>query len=90
MGGNIRVPVKYRDFRPHYPEALQGTAGVVVLSTQIGLSGSVEDIEVVSSTHPAFTDSAVDAVRQWEFDATLLNGEPVVTPMRITVNFRTR
>ncbi|HUE90365.1 MAG TPA: M56 family metallopeptidase [Vicinamibacterales bacterium] len=89
MGGNIRTPVKYRDVRPHYPEALHGTEGVVVLSTRIGLTGAVEDIEAVSSTHPAFTDSAIDAVRQWEFDATLLNCERVVTPMKVTVNFRT-
>jgi TonB family protein len=88
MGGNIRVPVKYRDFRPRYPEALHGTSGVVVLSTQIGLDGSVEDIEVVSSTDAAFTDAAIDAVRQWEFDATLLNCERVVTPMQVTVNFK--
>ncbi len=88
MGGNIRPPAKYRDVRPHYPEALHGTPGVVVLDTRIGLDGSVEDIEVVSSPHGAFTDSAVSAVRQWEFDATLLNCERVVTPMRVTVNYR--
>ena len=39
MGGNIRPPVKYRDFRPRYPEALHGTSGVVVLKTQIDLTG---------------------------------------------------
>lgn len=89
MGGNIRVPVKYRDFKPHYPEALHGTPGVVVLSTRIGLTGAVEDIEVVSSTNPAFSDSAIGAVRQWEFDATLLNCERVVTPMNVTVNYLT-
>ncbi len=88
MGGNIRTPVKYRDVRPHYPEALHGTPGVVVLDTRIGLDGAIEDIEVVSSPHGAFTDSAVSAVRQWEFDATLLNCERVVTPMRVTVNYR--
>jgi TonB family protein len=88
MGGNIRVPIKYRDFKPRYPEALHGTSGLVVLSTRIGLTGSVENIEVVSSTHPAFTDAAVDAVRLWEFDATLLNCERVETEMQVTVNFK--
>ena len=29
---------------------------------------------------PAFSEAAIDAVRQWEFDATLLNGEPIVAP----------
>jgi TonB family protein len=88
MGGNLRPPVKYRDFRPRYPEALHGTSGVVVLKTQIDLTGAVDEIEVVSSTHPAFTESAIEAVRQWEFDATLLNCERVVTDMQVTVNFK--
>jgi TonB family protein len=88
MGGNIRVPLKYRDVRPDYPASMRGSDGVVVLRTTIGLTGAVEDIEVVSSTHPDFAQSAIDAVRQWEFSATLLNGEPIVTPMRVTVNYR--
>jgi TonB family protein len=88
MGGNIRVPIKLRDFKPRYPEALHGTSGVVVLSTTIGLTGSVENIEVTSATHPGFTDAAIDAVRQWEFDATLLNCERVETDMQVTVNFK--
>ena len=88
MGGNIRVPIKLRDFRPRYPEALHGTSGTVVLKTTIGLTGSVENIEVVSATHPGFTDAAIDAVRQWEFDATLLNCERVETDMQVTVNFK--
>jgi TonB family protein len=87
IGGNIRVPVKYRDVRPHYPEALRGTEGVVVLKTSIGTTGNVEDIEVVSSPHPEFAQSAIDAVRLWEFDATLLNCEPIVTPMKVTVSY---
>jgi TonB family protein len=88
MGGNIRPPVKYRDFKPRYPDALQGTGGLVVLNARIGLTGSVEDVEVESSTHPAFSESAMEAVRQWEFDATLLNCERVVTNMHVTVNFK--
>ena len=88
MGGNIRVPVKYRDFKPRYPEALHGTSGVVVLNTRIGLTGAVENIQVATSTHPAFTDAAIEAVRQWEFDATMLNCERVETEMKVTVNFK--
>jgi TonB family protein len=88
MGGNIRVPIKLRDFKPRYPAALHGTSGVVVLTTTIGVTGSVENIDVASATHPGFTDAAIEAVRQWEFDATLLNCEPVETDMQVTVNFK--
>jgi TonB family protein len=88
IGGNIRPPVKYRDVKPLYPEALRGTGGVVVLNTHIGLNGAVEEIEVASSTDAAFTVAAIDAVRLWEFDPTLLNCERVVTAMQVTVNFK--
>lgn len=88
IGGNIRVPLKLRDSWPTYPHSMRGTEGVVVLQAQIGTTGSVDHIEVTSSSHPAFSEAAIDAVRQWEFDATLLNGEPIVTPMQVTVNFK--
>jgi TonB family protein len=90
IGGNIRVPVKYRDFRPSFPESLHGTEGVVVLKAAIGPTGNIEDVDVISSTHPDFTHSAIEAVRQWEFDATLLNCEPITTPMTVTVNYKVR
>ena len=90
IGGNIRVPLKLRDLRPAYPHSMRGTEGVVVLHAQIGTTGSVEHIEVASSSHPDFSEAAIDAVRQWEFDATLLNGAPIVTPMQVTVNFRVK
>lgn len=88
MGGNIRVPIKLRDVRPLYPDSLRGTEGVVVLSTKVTTTGAVDVVEVESTTHPEFSQSAIDAVRQWEFDATLLNCEPIVTPMRVTVNYK--
>jgi TonB family protein len=90
MGGNIRVPMKLRDVRPHYPEALRDTNGTVVLNAQIATNGSVEDVQVVSSPHPDFTQSAIDAVRQWEFDATLLNCERIATPIQVTVNYKSQ
>ena len=90
IGGNIRPPMKFRDVRPDYPDALRGTSGHVTLDARIGLTGAVEDVEVASSTHPAFAEAAVSAVRQWEFDATLLNCERVPTPMQVTVNFAAR
>lgn len=90
MGGNIRVPVKLRDFRPSYPESLRGTEGVVVLNAKISTTGSVDEIDVESSPHPDFSQAAIDAVRQWEFDATLLNCEAIATPMQVTVNFKVK
>lgn len=88
IGGNLGVPLKLRDFRPVYPASLHGAEGTVVLKAKITTSGSVGDIEVESATHPEFAQATIDAVQQWEFSATLLNGEPIETPMTVTAHFK--
>jgi TonB family protein len=88
IGGNLRVPLKLRDVRPIYPAALQATAGTVVLKTKIASTGNISDVEVVSATHDEFAQSAIEAVKQWEFSATLLNCDPIDTPMKVTVNYK--
>lgn len=86
MGGNLRAPWKIRDKRPIYP-AHQAGVGKVVMSGRIGLDGAIRDLDVVSSTHPDFTASALAAVSEWRFDATLLNCVAVETPIEITANY---
>ena len=75
IGGNIRTPAKLRDVKPRFPERMNGTDGDVVLSAVIGTDGNVDSVDVVSATSPEFADSAMEAVKQWQFDATLLNGQ---------------
>lgn len=88
-GGQIRPPKKLRDFAPTYPASLRstGTNGVVVLKARIGLDGYLTDIAVEGEAHPEFASAALVAVREWMFSETLLNCEPVVVGMTITVNF---
>ena len=45
-------------------------------------------MEVVGSAHPVFANAAMDAVREWQFDETLLNCVPVEVRMHVTVSFR--
>jgi TonB family protein len=89
IGGNIRVPLKLRDVRPVYPPALaaNSVSGKAELQALIGTDGRVEQVSVRSATHAEFADAATEAVRQWEFDATLLNCVPVETRMNVTANF---
>jgi TonB family protein len=89
VGGNIRAPHKLKDVRPLYPSHLasQGIEGTVVLQARIGTDGLVEDVTVVSAAHQELGYAASDAVRQWEFDATLLNCRPIAVSMRVTVTF---
>ena len=49
--------------------------------------GTVEEIRVVSG-HPLLLDAAIDAVKQWRYQPTYLNGEPVPVIFNATVNFQ--
>jgi TonB family protein len=83
VGGNIRPPHKVKDVRPGYP----GVNGNVQLAATIGTDGSVTDVQVVKSDRPELVPSAIDAVRQWEFDSTLLNCVPIEVHMNVSVSF---
>ena len=90
VGGNIRAPRKEVDVRPIYPAAMHaaGLTGVVPVEAIIGRDGSVSFVRVLSSqVHPDFAIAAVDAVRQWRFTPTLLNGQPVEVVMTVSVQF---
>jgi TonB family protein len=88
VGGNIKAPTKVRDVRPVYPPEALGARvqGVVILEAVIDASGSVRDARVLRSI-PLLDQAAVDAVQQWAFTPTLLNGQPVPIIMTVTVNF---
>jgi protein TonB len=74
--------------RPVYPpEAKQAhIQGVVQLSATIAKDGTVRNPEVISG-HPMLVQAALDAVRQWVYQPTLLNGQPVEVITQVDVNF---
>ena len=88
VGGAIRPPTKVFHIDPFYPDEARaaGVQGVVVLEITIGEDGSVIDARVVRSV-PLLDQAALDAVGQWLFEPTLLNGEPVEIEMNVVVNF---
>ena len=87
-GGNIRPPTKVRHVPPVYPPIAQRNKieGTVVLEAVIAEDGRVRDVRVLRSVH-LLDQAAVDAVRQWGFTPTLLNGEAVPVVMTVTVRF---
>ncbi len=90
VGGNIRPPMKLADVRPVYPTSMRetGQEGQVPLEAIISRDGSVQSLRVLSAqVHPDFVTSALDAVRQWQYSPTLLNGVPVEVVMNVTLNF---
>jgi len=88
VGGDIKAPVKTRDVRPNYPAIAQSARvqGFVILEATIGPNGKVTGVKVLRSIH-LLDQAAVEAVRQWEFTPTLLNGVPVPIVMTVTVQF---
>ena len=84
IGGNIRPPRKVKDVAPGYP----GFPGNVELVATIGTDGSVTDVQIVKADRPELGLAAIDAVRQWEFDSTLLNCVPIEVQMNVSVSFR--
>jgi protein TonB len=91
VGGKIAAPRKLRDAAPIYPTIAQSARvqGMVILQATIGADGRVTDVTVLRSI-PLLDQAAVDAVRQWEYSPTLLNGVPVPVVMSVTVSFALR
>ena len=90
VGGSVRAPRKTLDVKPVFPASMReaGRSGIVPLEAMIGRDGTVTSVRVVSAgAHPDFAVAAVDAVRQWRFTPTLLNGQPVDVVMSVTVRF---
>ncbi len=91
VGGNIRPPDKLEDAAPGYPLTMRdaGLEGVVPMEALIGLDGRVASVQVLSAqVHPEFVKAAKEAVRQWVYSPTLLNGTPVEVKMMVSVRFR--
>jgi TonB family protein len=90
VGGNIRAPRKLHNVNPVYPVSMReaGREGIVPIEAIIGRDGAVISLRVLSAqVHPDFAAAAIDAVRQWRFAPTLLNGEPVDVSMTVSVRF---
>jgi len=88
VGGNMRPPVKVRDVRPVYPADARDAKvqGVVIIEATIDTLGNVERTRVLRAV-PTLERAAIEAVEQWKFQPTLMNGVPVPVIMTVTVNF---
>jgi TonB family protein len=90
VGGPIAMPAKIKDVRPVYPPDARaaGVQGVVILEAVIDEMGAVSSARVLRSI-PLLDQAALDALRQWQFTPTLVNGVPVSVMMTVTINFTT-
>ena len=88
QGGAVTAASIITQTKPSYPPLARQARiqGVVVLHAIIDKEGKVAQLEVVSG-HPLLVQSAIEAVKQWRYKPTQLNGEPVEVDTTIQVTF---
>ena len=89
VGGHIKQPTKLRHVAPVYPKVAMAASvqGVVIIEAVIDATGRVAETRILRGV-PMLDEAALEAVRQWEYTPTLLDGVPTPVRMTITVTFR--
>jgi TonB family protein len=91
IGGNVQAARILQKVQPVYPDAARTSSveGTVVLHAVIGMDGKPLSLQVMNSqVDPQLARAAIEAVSQWRYAPTLLNGEPIEIDTTISVNFR--
>jgi TonB family protein len=88
VGGNVRPPVKLVDVPPVPPElAVRANVhGIVIVEVTIDVDGTVKDARILRSI-PMLDAAALEAVRQWRYEPTTIDGKPVPVIMTVPVTF---
>jgi TonB family protein len=90
IGGNIQAAKIITKVQPVYPDSAKsaGVSGTVILHAVVGMNGKPLSLRVMNSqVDPDLARSAVEAVSQWHYSPTLLNGEPIEVDTTVVVNF---
>jgi len=88
VGGQVQAANLIRQPKPVYPPLAKQARiqGVVRFNAIIGKDGTIQNLTMISG-HPLLVPAAQEAVKQWLYKPTLLNGEPVEVATVIDVNF---
>ncbi|HEX5412122.1 MAG TPA: energy transducer TonB [Terriglobia bacterium] len=88
VGGQVENAKLINRVQPEYPQLakMARIQGTVRLEAIISKDGTIQDLKVMSG-HPLLVKAALDAVKQWRYQPTLLNGDPVEVVTEIDVNF---
>ncbi len=89
--GDLRAPRLIKEVSPVYPEAARQASveGTVILEAQTDIYGRVQNVKVLRSI-PLLDQPAVDAVRQWIYEAMVIDGRPRGMIFTVTVRFSLR
>ena len=88
VGGNVQAANLIRKITPQYPPLAKQARvqGTVKFQAIIGKDGTIQNLQLING-HPLLVPAATEAVKQWLYKPTLLNGEPVEVVTQIDVNF---
>jgi protein TonB len=88
VGGNVQQAKLLRRTIPVYPPLAKQARiqGTVRFTAVIGTDGTIRNLQLLGG-HPLLVPAAQEAVKQWAYQPTLLNGEPVEVITQIDVNF---
>lgn len=88
VGGGVQAMKIVKQITPAYPALAKqaGLQGLVRMNVVIGKDGKPANIRVEAG-HPLLIPAAMEALRQWEYAPTLLNGNPVEVVTQVDVNF---
>jgi protein TonB len=88
VGGNVQAANLIKKVTPLYPALAKSARvqGTVRFQAIIGKDGTIQNLQLISG-HPMLVGNATEAVKQWIYKPTLLNGEPVEVITQIDVNF---
>jgi TonB family protein len=90
VGGNVGPARLIQHVRPVYPPDCQqaGVEGTVMLTGIISKEGSLLSVKVVNTVDARLGQAALDAVRQWRYEPSRLNGQPVEVITNIELQFQ--
>jgi TonB family protein len=87
LGVGIQDPKVLKEVRPVYFEAAR-VDGEVLMEAVVEADGTVGDVRLVKTLHPAHDQAAVAAARQWRFLAATQAGKPIPTIVTLALSFR--
>ena len=90
VGGNVARPRKTWNVQPEYPRLarLRRVQGIAILEVTVDRQGNVSNVSVLRSDAEGFGEAAVEAVRQWRYEPTIMDGRPVSVILTDTVRFQ--
>jgi len=90
VGGGVSAPRVLYSPDPEFSEEARKAKfqGTVILALMVGTDGRAHDVRIVRSLGMGLDEKAIEAIRQWKFDAGRKDGVPVAVLVNVEVNFR--